>query len=34
VGVGVGIGLKTAKNGLFTLSATTNQYSIGFYKKL
>jgi hypothetical protein len=34
VGVGVGIGFKTAKNGLFTLSATTNQYSIGFYKKL
>ena len=34
VGVGVGIGFKTAKNSLFTLSATTNQYSIGFYKKL
>ena len=34
VGVGVGIGFKTAKNGLFTLNATTNQYSIGFYKKL
>jgi len=34
VGVGIGIGFKTAKNGLFTLSATTNQYSIGFYKKL
>lgn len=34
VGLGVGLGYKTAKNGLFTINATTNQYSIGIYKKL
>ena len=33
VGVGLGLGFKTAKNGLFTLSATTNQYSLGYYTK-
>ena len=33
VGIGLGLGFKTAKNGLFTISATTNQYSIGFYTK-
>jgi hypothetical protein len=33
VGIGLGLGIKTAKNGLFTISATTNQYSIGFYTK-
>ena len=31
--LGLGLGFKTAKNGLFTISATTNQYSIGFYTK-
>ena len=33
VGIGLGLGFKTAKNGLFTISATTNQYSIGYYTK-
>ena len=33
VGIGASIGIKTAKNALFTLSATTNQYSIGYYAK-
>ena len=33
VGIGLGLGFKTAKNGLFTISATTNQYSIGYYNK-
>lgn len=33
VGVGVGFGFKTAKNGLFTFGVTTNQYSLGYYKK-
>ena len=33
VGIGVGLGFKTAKNGLFTFGVTTNQYSLGFYKK-
>jgi hypothetical protein len=33
VGVGVGLGIKTSKKGLFTISASTNQYSIGYYKK-
>ena len=33
VGIGVGLSFKTAKKGLFTISATTNQYSIGFYTK-
>jgi len=34
IGLGVGLGIKTAKNGLFTINATTNQYSLGYYKKL
>jgi hypothetical protein len=34
VGLGLGIGYKTAKNGLFTINATTNHYSLGYYKKL
>jgi hypothetical protein len=34
IGLGLGLGYKTAKNGLFTINATTNQYSIGYYKKL
>ena len=33
VGIGVGLAFKTARKGLFTISATTNQYSIGFYTK-
>jgi len=32
VGIGVSLGFKTAKKGLFTISATTNQYSLGIYK--
>jgi len=34
VGFGFGLAFKMPKNGLFTLGATTNQYSIGIYKKL
>jgi hypothetical protein len=34
VGLGLGLGYKTAKNGLFTINATTNQYSLGYYKKI
>jgi hypothetical protein len=34
VGLGLGLGFKTAKNGLFTINATTNQYSLGYYIKL
>jgi hypothetical protein len=34
VGLGLGLGFKTAKNGLFTINATTNQYSLVYYKKL
>jgi hypothetical protein len=34
IGLGLGLGYKTSKNGLFTINATTNQYSIGYYKKL
>lgn len=33
VGIGVGLGFKMAKNGLFIISATTNQYSLGYYTK-
>jgi hypothetical protein len=33
VGIGVGLGFKVPKNGLFTISATTNQYSLGYYTK-
>jgi hypothetical protein len=32
VGIGVGLAIKVPKKGLFTLGATTNQYSIGIYK--
>ena len=34
VGLGLGLGYKTAKNGLFTINATTNHYSLGYYIKL
>jgi hypothetical protein len=34
LGLGLGLGFKTSKNGLFTINATTNQYSLGYYKKL
>lgn len=34
LGIGLGIGYKTAKNGLFSISATTNNISLGYYKKL
>ena len=34
VGLGLGLGIKTAKNGLFTINATTNHYSLGYYIKL
>jgi len=34
VGVGVGLGFKTAKNDLFQFSATTNQFQIGYLKKI
>lgn len=33
IGLGVGLAFKPAKKGLFTLSATTNQYSGGYYLK-
>ena len=34
VGLGLGLGYKTAKNGLFTINATTNNYSLAYYIKL
>jgi hypothetical protein len=34
VGIGVGLGFKMPKKGLFTISATTNQYSIGYYARI
>ena len=34
IGFGFGLGFKMPKNGLFTIGATTNQYSLGIYKKL
>jgi hypothetical protein len=34
IGLGLGLGYKTAKNGLFSISATTNNISLGYYKKL
>jgi hypothetical protein len=34
VGLGLGLGYKTAKNSLFTINATTNHYSLGYYIKL
>ena len=33
LGIGVGLGYKTPKNGLFIFGASTNQYSVGYYKK-
>ncbi len=33
IGIGGSIGFKTAKNTLFTLNATMNGYSFGYYKK-
>jgi hypothetical protein len=33
LGLGIGLGYYTPKKGLFLLNATTNQYSLGFYKK-
>jgi hypothetical protein len=33
VGLGVGLGYYTPKKGLILLNATTNQYSLGYYKK-
>ena len=33
IGLGVSLGFKPSKKGLFTLSATTNQYSAGYYLK-
>jgi len=33
IGIGGSIGLKTAKNTLYTLTATMNGYSFGYYKK-
>jgi len=34
LGLGLSLGYKTAKNGLFTINATTNHYSLGYYIKL
>jgi hypothetical protein len=34
MGLGVGIGFKTAKNDLIICGVTTNQYSVSYYKKL
>ena len=34
VGLGVGLGIKTAKNDLFTFGVSTNQYSVSYYKKI
>jgi hypothetical protein len=34
LGLGLGLGYKTPKNGLFTINATTNHYSLGYYIKL
>lgn len=33
VGLGVGLGYNMPKKGLILFNATTNQYSLGFYKK-
>ena len=33
VGLGIGLGFKTAKNDLFTFGVTTNQFSVGYFKK-
>ena len=34
LGIGVGIGFKMAKNDFFTFGASTNQYSVSYYKKI
>lgn len=34
VGIGVGLAYQVPKKGLFTINATTNQYTIGYFKKL
>lgn len=34
IGLGVGIALKTSKNALLSLNATTNNYSLSYMKKL
>ena len=34
LGIGVGIGFKTAKNDFFTFGASTNQFSVSYYKKI
>jgi hypothetical protein len=34
LGLGVGIGFKTAKNDFFTFGASTNQFSVSYYKKI
>lgn len=34
IGLGVGLALKTSKNALFSLNATTNNYSLSYMKKL
>ena len=34
LGLGLSLGYKTAKKGLFTINATTNHYSLGYYIKL
>jgi hypothetical protein len=33
LGIGIGLGYKTAKNDLFSISATTNEFQVGYYKK-
>jgi hypothetical protein len=33
LGLGLGLGYYTPKKGLFLLNATTNNYSLGYYKK-
>ena len=33
IGLGLGLGYYTPKKGLFLLNATTNNYSLGYYKK-
>jgi hypothetical protein len=33
VGLGVSLGFKTAKNDLFIFGITTNQFSVGYFKK-
>ena len=33
LGIGVGLGYQVPKKGLFLFNATTNQFSLGYYKK-